>query len=298
MAYRSWCFTINNYDEEDKRRLDKIDCRYIIAGEEISRNGTPHLQGYIYYKRSGKRFGGVKKDLGHRAHVEPAKGSAAQNKNYCSKDGSPFIEKGEMPTQGQRTDIIQMIDKRMNGVSHSDIKAEYGASWAVNKRKVDECVSVLRSEENIKKLKVDMRKEALRPWQDDLRRTLEGEPDKRKVLWYWEEKGNTGKTFMSQYIIAVMNGFRTDSGKSTDVAHAYDGERIVVFDFSRSLEERVNYDLIEKMKNGMLFSGKYESKQKIFPVPHVLIFANFEPDKTKLSADRWRIVEITEDMCM
>jgi len=43
------------------------------------------------------------------------------------------------------------------------------------------------------------------------------------------------------------------------------------------------------LKDGVVFSGKYEGGARLFPPPHVIIFANFLPDFTKLSADRWVI---------
>ena len=40
------------------------------------------------------------------------------------------------------------------------------------------------------------------------------------------------------------------------------------------------------------FSGKYEGGMVCGPNPHVLIFANDEPDTHKMSADRWIIKEL------
>lgn len=44
-----------------------------------------------------------------RAYLALAKGSAAQNRVYCSKGGD-FVELGEIPRQGKRNDIVAFRD--------------------------------------------------------------------------------------------------------------------------------------------------------------------------------------------
>ena len=82
--FRSWCFTVNNYSEEEFNSFKEVDCKYIIIGKEKGKEGTPNLQGYVQFK-SCKTLGGVKK-INERAHWEQAKGNPQQNKDYCSKD--------------------------------------------------------------------------------------------------------------------------------------------------------------------------------------------------------------------
>lgn len=94
---RAWCFTINNYTQDDLDDCEEIDCKYIIYGKEKGSQGTPHLQGYVYFK-SARTMKSVSKWI-KRAHLEPAKGSASQNKEYCTKEGD-YIERGEMPYDG------------------------------------------------------------------------------------------------------------------------------------------------------------------------------------------------------
>ena len=63
-------------------------------------------------------------------------------------------------------------------------------------------------------------------------------------------------------------------------------------DFTRDVEEYVSYQAIEAIKNGIFYNTKYESKMITYNSPHVIIFANFFPDITKLSSDRWVIREL------
>lgn len=50
--------------------------------------------------------------------------------------------------------------------------------------------------------------------------------------------------------------------------------------------------MIESFKNGLFFSPKYDTCTKTFKSAKVVVFANWAPDKTKLSADRWDVRHI------
>lgn len=65
-------------------------------------------------------------------------------------------------------------------------------------------------------------------------------------------------------------------------------------DLTRSQENMLNYGMIESFKNGVFFSPKYNSITKIFKPVKMIIFANWLPDKEKLSEDRWDIHHIAE----
>jgi hypothetical protein len=105
---RAYCFTLNNYTDLEYTAIQEIECRYLCVGREVGESGTPHLQGYIYFDNP-RSFNSVKKLLGTRTHIEIAKGSSLQASNYCKKDGN-FLEKGEIPQQGQRSDIQTVRD--------------------------------------------------------------------------------------------------------------------------------------------------------------------------------------------
>lgn len=93
---RKWCFTINNYTEEELNHIKEGDeYRYVIIGKEVGEGGTPHLQGFIVFNNH-RRLNSVKSVVGARAHLEIARGSVEQNVRYCSKEGD-YLESGERP---------------------------------------------------------------------------------------------------------------------------------------------------------------------------------------------------------
>ncbi len=125
----------------------------------------------------------------------------------------------------------------------------------------------------------------------------------RKIHWFWEAKGGWGKSILAKYMVDQM-GAIVIGGASKDCLHVIaevvtktgDCPRMVIFDVPRTNNGHVSYQAIEAVKNGMFCSGKYESKMVRFNSPHVLVFANQEPEREKLSADRWIINELKTDL--
>lgn len=88
---RAWCYTLNNYTDDDIIKLESLDSLVHICARERGENGTPHLQGYIRWKKP-QRFSWWKNQF-PRAHVEIRRGSEDQAVAYCRKDGDLVIEK-------------------------------------------------------------------------------------------------------------------------------------------------------------------------------------------------------------
>lgn len=85
MVSKTWCFTLNNFTEEDVQNLRKISFSRLVFGRELSKTGTPHLQGYVTLQ-TPQRLSGMKR-LIPRAHFEIARSTEASIK-YCKKDGA------------------------------------------------------------------------------------------------------------------------------------------------------------------------------------------------------------------
>lgn len=137
------------------------------------------------------------------------------------------------------------------------------------------------------------------PWQKNLINLLKIEPDNRSIYWYWEKDGCAGKTAIAKYICANLRAIVV-SGKSNDCKNAilqYHLKnsyypKIIIFDIPRCNQNHISYEALESIKNGLFYSGKYEGGMCIFNSPHVICFANEEPDYSLLSVDRWVIINI------
>lgn len=79
---RAYCFTLNNYTEDDIKNIQTFRCEYTFQ-EETGENGTPHLQGMLYFKNPIS-FKSIKTLL-PRAHIEICKNKIA-SMQYCSKE--------------------------------------------------------------------------------------------------------------------------------------------------------------------------------------------------------------------
>lgn len=99
---RAWVFTLNNYQPYHEELLQRIRCQYLVFGREVGESGTPHLQGYIYFTNAKKLH--QVRALVPGAHLEVRRGTHAEAREYCIKDGNIF-EKGEPPM-----DILEKLN--------------------------------------------------------------------------------------------------------------------------------------------------------------------------------------------
>lgn len=167
------------------------------------------------------------------------------------------------------------------------IEKELSESEQLHQDRVNE---VLKTYENI----------IWRPWQQDVLDILESEPDNRTINWFYEPNGNKGKSFLCKYIACKYDVIICDGKKDNVFNQVNDmlkkqNFKTVILDIPRcNMEQHISYNSIEAIKNGMLYSGKYQGGQCIFNNVHIIIFSNSEPDVNKLSNDRWNIINIDD----
>jgi hypothetical protein len=150
---------------------------------------------------------------------------------------------------------------------------------------------------NIRSIKDAIKINGAYPWQQDVINIVAEEPNDRSIYWFWETTGNKGKTELARHLyLKYGNKMIYVNGKAGDVKCAIAAmntkPEIVIFGIPRTSQEYMSYSALEEIKDGIFFSGKYESGMVVYPTPHVIVLANFAPEKSKLSADRWKVFNI------
>ena len=192
---RGFVFTINNYTDDDDVGLALLKAMsdYLVVGKETGDEGTPHYQGYVYFKTL-KAFKQIKECI-PRAHIEAAKGNALQNREYCTKQGD-FEEFGECPKQGKRNDLE---------VAYQVVKET---------SKMKEVVALMPNFQAIKCAEAYLKyHEAPRDW-------------KPEVRWYYGATG-AGKTRFAREWLGEETYTCLDSSKFWE---GYDGHESVLID--------------------------------------------------------------------
>ncbi len=139
--------------------------------------------------------------------------------------------------------------------------------------------------------------ENLYSWQKSIEDIILTEPDDRKVYWFWENKGNVGKSAFIKYCCVKHKVAFCCGGKYSDIMNLIfntdmDKCNCVMFDIPRCNNGHISYSSIESIKNGLICNTKYETGYKVFNSPHIIVFANEPPDDGMLSEDRWVISEL------
>lgn len=291
---RSFCFT-SFLDSEPE--FDEENVRYIIFQREKSPTTDKlHWQGYVeFFKPQTLKRCQAILNIGN-SHCEKRKGTREEAKQYCMKKESQISTYKEFGSwqaggQGARNDLHALVNKIEAGVSDYElIKTE---PEIVNKymKFIKHTRHIIEEHKSQEYMKNTFSNITLNKMQNEVVEHINNQND-RQITWVYDPKGNTGKTYLSKHLIAKQSAIRFTNGRTQDIAYAYKNNPIVVFDFARSCEERINYQIIEDLKNGMIFSSKYESQCKIFKPPKIVIMANFEPKYSALSEDRWDIIKL------
>ena len=174
------------------------------------------------------------------------------------------------------------------------------------------CPSVVRQKRQIEELimtgahcalrrKRQAEKISLRPWQTKLIAYLDVKQP-RAFHWFWEDKGNVGKSFLVRYLMERKDYILVKRGSNADMAENIVNQHnsrtmakgCFVLDLTRSCDpnDKSSFgqvpDLIEDLKNGYIVRKKYTGGVHSFDMPTtVVVFANCPPPDGVWSEDRY-----------
>ena len=258
---RKYLLTINNPKEHGfdhaliRQNLGQLKgCIYWCMCDEVGEEGTPHTHIYAAFKNQ-VMFSTMKQRF-YAAHIDAAKGSHRENRDYIRKEGKsreshtadpkrpePFEESGELPTESDRRvkqseAILTMVE---DGASDGEIMRTYP--------------SAMYRLKNIEQARQTLLEEKFREeW-----RVLH-------VEYIWGATG-VGKTRSVMDKHSYKNVFRV-----TNYAHPFDsykGEPVILFD-----EFRSSLPLVDMLKylDGypLMLPCRYEDKVACFTEVYII----------------------------
>lgn len=164
------------------------------------------------------------------------------------------------------------------------------ANLASERGTLSEMLNVCREQKERELLEKQMREIVLWKGQKFMLKKIEETAPGRHIPIFIDTLGESGKSTLQDYLHFHKDHQEFTNAKTADIAYAYHGAKLVTFNFARSTDlNKVNYQAIENLLDGKIFSSKYQSGMKRFIKPKVALFCNNEPDFTAMSQDRWRI---------
>ena len=142
-------------------------------------------------------------------------------------------------------------------------------------------------------------------WQKELWELLQTKPDNRRVIWLYSKKGKIGKTRFCQWVelnqnmkgIVINNvGRMADftQGIMRELNQGWRGDTVFL-NLAKNYCDRTSvYEACEMISDGLITSTKYQGGRIWLNDMHIVVFANFPPQTSCLSEDRWYIREILE----
>lgn len=138
-------------------------------------------------------------------------------------------------------------------------------------------------------------------WQQDVKDRCSTVADDRTINYIIDKKGKTGKSKFCKYMGYHHAALTLPWGRTGDILNLVTklgGKEMYFFDLSRSKPQDWAKDDIaaamEQIKNGYIVNLKYETGVFYMTPPHVWCFSNNTPNLSSMSADRWKIWEITD----
>lgn len=239
MSARSWCFTINNWTDEDLKLVRDWNKTYMVVGQEVGESGTPHLQGYITFERT-YTLSALKK-LHEKAHWEKALTKDAAN--YCMKDGKYEIQDNRK--QGKRSDLESVTSMIKERKPLKEIAMEHPIEYIKYNRGIEKLAQLTT----------------------DTERT-----EKPTVTWIWGETG-TGKT---RYVYERHKDIWA-CGRDLKWWDGYNGQEVVLLDDFRG--DMCKFRELLRILDRYPYRVEFKGGSRNLNSPYIYITCPYPPDE-------------------
>jgi len=135
-----------------------------------------------------------------------------------------------------------------------------------------------------------------RPWQQYVVDYCMGPVKKREILFIVDPVGEAGKTELARYLCMKLKATIL-GGEERDMFYIANKikSKIYLIDVARAGIDKLDYAALEKIKDGLFASTKYEPEQVVIPPPHVLVFTNQLPRWGRLTNDKYHVILLSGD---
>lgn len=306
------------YDRLLEKYRDRLNC-FIISQEFHKDEGT-HLHCYINFK---DRFQTKAQNIFDFIGDKHPNIQSARNPNdvikYVIKDGNYItynidvekhlddvkehkVNKNKGQFYKLSIDIKESI--KNNQISLKSLNEKYGELFIKYgehiKKYIKFCEDMENKEEIDKYYDNYFKNINFNEFQNYILSLIDNKVDDRKIHWFYDEKGNSGKSTIGNYLQLYKDAYIITGGKHADIYRHYNNNKVVIYDLPRDYmnSNESLYATMETFKNGYCLDTKYEGTIKRFIPPHIIVFSNSKPDFNKLSKDRWNIVELDSGKIM
>lgn len=305
ITWEDWPGLHGDYDGEYLQFPQHPDERYAIWALEVG-NGTGNLHVQAYIATTKRRTpvsvaNWFRSEWGSYPNCQIAE-SPEKARLYVDKPNNPEKDDGTNVAgpwergdygrvgQGKRNDLADACQTLRETKSMKAVAESHPGTFVRNHKGLREYQKEMGLVSKPRDLTFKPR-----PWQQRLMAKLAAPAGDRKIIWVHDHAGNTGKSRLARHLVLEHNAIVLE-GKIADMAFMYTNERIAIFDISRPQAEYSKHlcSFAEKLKNGFLVSTKYESGLKQFDPPHVVFFANFEPEDGVWTGDRLDLMDLAE----
>lgn len=257
---RYWCFTLNNYTKKD------------ISG--ILSTDSSKIYRFVFQEETGDESEENKGTPHLQGFIDYGLGQKSRPMNYFKKI------LGHARTHWEQTRNVARSIKYC--------QKERTRTGETFRRRIEPTFT----------LELD-----LYDWKRCIVKICKTKPDDRTIYAIVGSDGLEGKTTFGKWLYMNLERVIVLSGKASDMKNAiidYEKKRtelpkIIVINIPRSVNQTyISWSGIEEIKDMFFYSGKYEGGMICGANPHVFIFTNNIPDLAKMSTDRWKIINITD----